>query len=209
VKAASVRDPVEYLTAEHGTKCPEAADTHCDANAATDLAHLNTDTHTCGPTRQSCSRASDADCNLLHRPHDITSALVVVVGRTRDHRDLDTSRCPAYPSSVRRDLPPGRGTPHRRCFGILLCRIGLHELQAAPGVTTRSSSGLNDSIHRHRVYNLVEDRDVQLTLPFDAGAGPALDAALDTVRDRFGTGAVTRAALLGRRQGQSVPLLPD
>jgi DNA polymerase-4 len=59
------------------------------------------------------------------------------------------------------------------------------------------------------VSNLVEDRDVQLALPFDAGAGPALDAALDTVRDRFGTGAVTRAALLGRRQGQSVPLLPD
>ena len=37
----------------------------------------------------------------------------------------------------------------------------------------------------------------------------ALDAALDEVRDRFGSEAVTRAVLLGRDQGLSVPLLPD
>jgi DNA polymerase IV len=29
------------------------------------------------------------------------------------------------------------------------------------------------------------------------------------VRDRFGTAAITRAVLLGRDQGPSVPLLPD
>ena len=37
----------------------------------------------------------------------------------------------------------------------------------------------------------------------------ALDAALDDVRDRFGSTAVTRAVLLGRDPGMSVPLLPD
>ncbi len=37
----------------------------------------------------------------------------------------------------------------------------------------------------------------------------ALDAAVDDVRDRFGSGAVTWAVLLGRDQGLSVPLLPD
>jgi DNA polymerase-4 len=37
----------------------------------------------------------------------------------------------------------------------------------------------------------------------------ALDAALDDVRDRFGTRALTRAVLLGRDPGLSVPLLPD
>lgn len=50
---------------------------------------------------------------------------------------------------------------------------------------------------------------VQLTLPFDRAAGGALDAALDGVRERFGSAAVTRAVLLGRSEGLSVPLLPD
>ena len=40
-------------------------------------------------------------------------------------------------------------------------------------------------------------------------AGGALDATLDDLRDRFGPAAVTRAALLGRDQGLTVPLLPD
>jgi DNA polymerase-4 len=59
------------------------------------------------------------------------------------------------------------------------------------------------------VGNLDDDRAVQLTLPFDRHSGDALDAALDEVRERFGTAAITRAVLLGRDQGQSVPLLPD
>jgi DNA polymerase-4 len=59
------------------------------------------------------------------------------------------------------------------------------------------------------VANLHDDRAVQLTLPFDRGSGDALDAALDEVRVRFGAGAITRAVLLGRDQGLSVPLLPD
>ena len=50
---------------------------------------------------------------------------------------------------------------------------------------------------------------VQLALPFDGHARRALDAALDVVRDRFGTTAITRAVLLGRDQGLSVPMLPD
>jgi DNA polymerase IV len=49
----------------------------------------------------------------------------------------------------------------------------------------------------------------QLKLPFDRRSSDALDAALDEVRNRFGSAAITRAALLGRDQGPSVPLLPD
>jgi DNA polymerase-4 len=49
----------------------------------------------------------------------------------------------------------------------------------------------------------------QLTLPLDRWSGHALDAALDAIRDRFGSAAVTRAVLLGRDQGLEVPLLPD
>jgi DNA polymerase IV len=59
------------------------------------------------------------------------------------------------------------------------------------------------------VSNLDDSRSVQLVLPFDRRSSDALDAALDEVRQRFGSTAITRAALLGRRQGFSVPLLPD
>ena len=38
---------------------------------------------------------------------------------------------------------------------------------------------------------------MQLTLPFDRYAGGALDAAVDDVRTKFGTKALTRAVLLG------------
>ncbi len=59
------------------------------------------------------------------------------------------------------------------------------------------------------VANLQNDLPAQLTLPFDRHSGGALDAVLDEVRARFGPTAITRAVLLGRDQGLSVPLLPD
>ena len=59
------------------------------------------------------------------------------------------------------------------------------------------------------VANLDDDCVVQLALPFDRQSGNALDTALDGVRDRFGSAAVTRAVLLGRRVSESVPMLPD
>ena len=59
------------------------------------------------------------------------------------------------------------------------------------------------------VANLDNDSTIQLTLPFDRHSGGALDAALDEARDRFGPTAVTRAVLLGRDQGLTVPMLPD
>ena len=57
--------------------------------------------------------------------------------------------------------------------------------------------------------NLQDDRAIQLALPFHGDRARALDATLDLVRDRFGTTAITRAVLLGRDQGPSVPMLPD
>jgi DNA polymerase-4 len=59
------------------------------------------------------------------------------------------------------------------------------------------------------VGNLADDGAVQLTLPFDRRADGALDATLDDLRDRYGAAAVTRAVLLGRDPGLTVPLLPD
>jgi DNA polymerase-4 len=57
--------------------------------------------------------------------------------------------------------------------------------------------------------NLEDASAVQLALPLAGRPGPELDRALDGIRDRFGSGAVTRAVLLGRDPGLSVPLLPD
>jgi DNA polymerase-4 len=57
--------------------------------------------------------------------------------------------------------------------------------------------------------NLQGDGAIQLALPFDGAPGSSLDATLDTVRDRFGSSAVTRGVLLGRHEGLRVPLLPD
>jgi DNA polymerase IV len=59
------------------------------------------------------------------------------------------------------------------------------------------------------VGNLDDAEAVQLALPFATYGTTALDAALDEVRDRFGSGAVTRAVLLGRDRRLEVPLLPD
>ena len=56
---------------------------------------------------------------------------------------------------------------------------------------------------------LEDDNAVQLALPFERRHDAALDAALDEVRDRFGSAAVTRGVLLGRSPGVVMPLLPD
>jgi DNA polymerase-4 len=59
------------------------------------------------------------------------------------------------------------------------------------------------------VMNLDNGEAVQLELPLDEDSGPELDTALDVIRDRFGSAAVTRGSLLGRDQGFSMPMLPD
>lgn len=57
------------------------------------------------------------------------------------------------------------------------------------------------------VANLGDEDTAQLVLPLDQNAG--LDRAVDDVRERYGTPAVTRATLLGRDRGLEMPRLPD
>jgi DNA polymerase-4 len=57
--------------------------------------------------------------------------------------------------------------------------------------------------------NLQDDHAIQLALPFERRPAAALDVMLDDVRERFGTGAITRAVLLGREEHVSMPMLPD
>ncbi|HZQ82210.1 MAG TPA: DNA polymerase IV [Gaiellaceae bacterium] len=56
--------------------------------------------------------------------------------------------------------------------------------------------------------NLTDDLPFQLELPFVTNARAELDATLDEIRERFGSTAVMRAVLLGRRD-LTMPLLPD
>ena len=57
--------------------------------------------------------------------------------------------------------------------------------------------------------NLGDGHAIQLALPFERVRRSALDAALDDIRDRYGSAALTRAVLLGRDQAVAAPLLPD
>jgi DNA polymerase-4 len=57
------------------------------------------------------------------------------------------------------------------------------------------------------VSNIEGTGGEQLVLPVD-GPGPALDVTLDEVRERFGTKAITRAALLGHSRDMAPWLLP-
>ena len=57
--------------------------------------------------------------------------------------------------------------------------------------------------------NLDNDGFIQLTLPFAPESVSSLDAALDEIKERFGSTAITRGVLLGREPRWLPPLLPD
>jgi DNA polymerase-4 len=59
------------------------------------------------------------------------------------------------------------------------------------------------------VTNLENDAPVQLAFPLDRRGTISLDFAVDEIRERFGLSAITRAVLLGRETGFSMPMLPD
>ncbi len=58
------------------------------------------------------------------------------------------------------------------------------------------------------VTGLCADDAIQLPLPFAKADGLALDHAVDTIRQRFGTDSLTRTTLVGR-PSIDMPILPD
>jgi len=98
-------------------------------------------------------------------------------------------------------------------------RTLLHPTASTETILATARGLLGDSVPliEHRgltlvgvaVGNLGDGRSLQLALPFDRHSSDALDAALDEVRNRFGSDAVTRAVLLERGSGLAMPLLPD
>ena len=57
--------------------------------------------------------------------------------------------------------------------------------------------------------NLLNADEVQLALPLERHMPTALDIALDSVRDRYGSDSIVRAVLLNRDRGIAMPHLPD
>ena len=59
------------------------------------------------------------------------------------------------------------------------------------------------------VANLDDALPRQLALALEGRGGADLDEAIDVVRERFGSKALTRGVLVGRSDGIEMPLLPD
>jgi DNA polymerase-4 len=94
-----------------------------------------------------------------------------------------------------------RATDHT---ATLLAALRAVLAEAGPLIEARGITLLGMSI-----ANLDDDGSVQLELPFDRSGLTSLDLALDDVKERFGSSAVTRAVHLGKDPGWSVPMLPD
>ena len=76
--------------------------------------------------------------------------------------------------------------------------------EARPLISERGITLLGISL-----TNLLNADEVQLALPLDRHMPTALDIALDSVRDRYGSDAIVRAVLLNRDPGIAMPQLPD
>ena len=144
-----------------------------------------------------------------HTPEEIDASLAMLVDRVarrlrgagRDCRTVVLRlRFDDFTRATRSHTMP-RATAHTRT----ILGIARELLAAARPVIERKGITLVGV----SLANLDDDEAVQLALPFDRAAGGALDAALDDVRERFGSAAVTRAGMVGRDPGFTVPLLPD
>jgi len=143
-----------------------------------------------------------------HRPADIDAVAMGLVDRvTRRMRDADRTgrtvvlrlRFDDY-SRVTRSHTLIRSTAHT---ATILSTVRALIAAAMPMIEAKGLTLVGIAVGN------LDDESGQLELPFDVASGGALDAALDGVRERFGSAAVTRAVLLGRAQGVSMPVLPD
>ena len=135
--------------------------------------------------RRLSSTGSHAGCE---RPTGCAAPSCSGCGSTTSRAPRGRTRC--------REATAHTETILARCEGLVAAAMPMIERQ---GITLIGVT----------FTNLVDDGAVQLALPFDRVPASAIDTTLDEVRDRFGSAAVTRAVLLGRHHGPSVPLLPD
>jgi DNA polymerase-4 len=142
-------------------------------------------------------------------PEEVDAILATLVDRvTRRMRAADRPgrtvvlrlRFADYTRATRsRTLP--KATTHTE---LILDTARLLLAQAAPLIDQRGLTLVGVS-----VGNLGNHGGVQLELPFGSADGHNLDKALDAVRDRFGSSALTRAVSIGQSLDPAVPILPD
>jgi DNA polymerase-4 len=153
-----------------------------------------------------------AQCALGRRPRppgEVEAILAVLVDRvTRRMRAADRPgrtvmlrlRFADFSRATRsRTLP--KATAHT---GLVLDTARVLLRQARPLIDQRGLTLVGIS-----VGNLGSTGAVQLELPFETADGHRLDTALDAVRDRFGSAALTRATSMGQSLEPAVPILPD
>ncbi len=178
--------------------------------------HLHALAHNRDPRRVQGGRrrrSIGSQCALGRRPKsaaDIDATLVAIVDRV-------TRR-------MRRAERVGRTVTLRLRFDDFTRATRAHSLDRATAHTPTILATVRDLLReagpliRERggltlvgvaIGNLDDRGAVQLTLPFDRHSGSALDAVLDDVHERFGHSAISRAVLLGRTTGFTVPMLPD
>lgn len=141
-------------------------------------------------------------------PSTIDSSVIAIVDRVARRLRAARRRCRTVVLRLRygdftratrsRTLP----RPTDQSEELLAAARGLLA-DAAPLVESRGITLVGISL-----TNLEDVDRMQLTLTED-WRPDALDAAVDAVRDRYGSAAITRAVLVGRDAGISMPLLPD
>ena len=162
------------------------------------------------PVRVRARRRSIGSQRALGRrarpPEEVAAALVGLVDRvTRRMRKADRAcrtivlrlRFADYSRATRSSTLPGP-TTHTP---LILDRASQLLSDAGPLIERRGLTLIGVAL-----TNLCDAQGAQLSL-FDHAA--QLDAAVDLIRERFGTSAITRGVLVGRDQGITVPLLPD
>ena len=173
------------------------------------LAHHRDPRPVQGGRRRKSMGAQSALRLARHSPEEIDARLVALVDRVARR--------------MRTGGRVGRTVTLRLRFADFTRATRAHTLAEATAHTPTLLGAARDLLAtamptiRHRgitlvgisVGNLADDDAVQLALPFERTTAGTLDAALDDLRARFGTGAVTRAVHLGRELGPEMPLLPE
>jgi DNA polymerase-4 len=173
--------------------------------------HALAHNHDARPVRRRQRRRSIGAQRALGRrtrsPDELTASLTALVDRVT--RRMRTARrvCRTVVLRLRfadytratRSYTMREPTAHTQT--ILATALGLLTL-STPTIDRRGLTLIGVAL-----TNLSDQGAVQLALPIDRTR--ELDAVLDSIRDRFGSSAITRAILIGRDPGVWVPLLPD